>query len=201
MLGQRRPFCLLARDVAQRRDPILRESSAWHQVSALAHQRGRSLDRLQLRRAFPSHSHDTSVANSAIRLDGREGKALPRRTVCTVSRQTWRCAASRRKDDLAPRGTPRGVQAIYPHRSTQIPPRIPPNTSDDNGASETASDDKPAIYRDYSRALDFNGWGWTAIWRREWDSNPRYGFPYTRFPSERLQPLGHPSGNGAAPAI
>jgi hypothetical protein len=35
-------------------------------------------------------------------------------------------------------------------------------------------------------------------WRREWDSNPRYGFPYTRFPSERLQPLGHPSaGRGA----
>jgi hypothetical protein len=32
-----------------------------------------------------------------------------------------------------------------------------------------------------------------AFWRREWDSNPRYGFPYTRFPSERLQPLGHPS--------
>jgi hypothetical protein len=30
-------------------------------------------------------------------------------------------------------------------------------------------------------------------WRREWDSNPRYSFPYTRFPSERLQPLGHPS--------
>ena len=33
-------------------------------------------------------------------------------------------------------------------------------------------------------------------WRREWDSNPRYGFPYTRFPSERLKPLGHPSGYG-----
>ena len=30
-------------------------------------------------------------------------------------------------------------------------------------------------------------------WRRERDSNPRYGFPYTRFPSVRLQPLGHPS--------
>jgi hypothetical protein len=30
-------------------------------------------------------------------------------------------------------------------------------------------------------------------WRREWDSNPRYGFPYTRFPSVRLKPLGHPS--------
>jgi hypothetical protein len=32
------------------------------------------------------------------------------------------------------------------------------------------------------------------VWRREWDSNPRYGFPYTRFPSVRLKPLGHPSG-------
>ena len=31
-------------------------------------------------------------------------------------------------------------------------------------------------------------------WRRGWDSNPRYSFPYTRFPSVRLQPLGHPSG-------
>ena len=31
-------------------------------------------------------------------------------------------------------------------------------------------------------------------WRTGWDSNPRYGFPYTRFPSERLQPLGHLSG-------
>ena len=28
-------------------------------------------------------------------------------------------------------------------------------------------------------------------WRRERDSNPRYSFPYTRFPSVRLQPLGH----------
>src|SRR5205085_699573 len=29
------------------------------------------------------------------------------------------------------------------------------------------------------------------LWWRERDSNPRYGFPYTRFPSVRLQPLGH----------
>ena len=28
-------------------------------------------------------------------------------------------------------------------------------------------------------------------WRRGRDSNPRYSFPYTRFPSVRLQPLGH----------
>ena len=33
-----------------------------------------------------------------------------------------------------------------------------------------------------------------VIWRREWDSNPRYGFPHTRFPSVRLKPLGHLSG-------
>src|SRR5579863_2911495 len=46
------------------------------------------------------------------------------------------------------------------------------------------------------------------VWRREWDSNPRYGFPYTRFPSVRLQPLGHLSGagcreaqNGATPRL
>src|ERR1700731_2303417 len=38
-------------------------------------------------------------------------------------------------------------------------------------------------------ALYFN-----MIWRREWDSNPRYGFPHTRFPSVRLKPLGHLSG-------
>jgi len=24
-------------------------------------------------------------------------------------------------------------------------------------------------------------------WRREWDSNPRYGFPYTHFPSVRRE--------------
>ncbi len=28
-------------------------------------------------------------------------------------------------------------------------------------------------------------------WRRERDSNPRYGFPHTRVPGVRLQPLGH----------
>ena len=28
-------------------------------------------------------------------------------------------------------------------------------------------------------------------WRREWDSNPRWRLNQTRFPSVRLQPLGH----------
>jgi hypothetical protein len=41
-------------------------------------------------------------------------------------------------------------------------------------------------------------------WRREWDSNPRYAFTHTRFPSVRLKPLGHlsrgpePRSSGAA---
>ena len=29
------------------------------------------------------------------------------------------------------------------------------------------------------------------MWRREWDSNPRYAFTYTRVPGVRLKPLGH----------
>ena len=29
------------------------------------------------------------------------------------------------------------------------------------------------------------------VWRRERDSNPRYGHPHTRFPSVLLKPLGH----------
>ena len=33
--------------------------------------------------------------------------------------------------------------------------------------------------------------GSRETWRRERDSNPRYGFPYTRFPSVLLKPLGH----------
>ncbi len=31
----------------------------------------------------------------------------------------------------------------------------------------------------------------SAKWRREGDSNPRYGYPYTRFPGEPFQPLRH----------
>ena len=31
----------------------------------------------------------------------------------------------------------------------------------------------------------------SVIWRREWDSNPRYGFPHAGFQDQYLQPLGH----------
>ena len=37
------------------------------------------------------------------------------------------------------------------------------------------------------------GWRGQTSWRREWDSNPRYAYTHTRFPSVRLKPLGHPS--------
>ena len=36
-------------------------------------------------------------------------------------------------------------------------------------------------------------WANELSWRKEWDSNPRYAFTHTRFPSVRLKPLGHPS--------
>src|ERR1700745_3063571 len=36
------------------------------------------------------------------------------------------------------------------------------------------------------------------IWRRGWDSNPRYGFPYARFRGEYFQPLSHLSADGEA---
>ena len=49
------------------------------------------------------------------------------------------------------------------------------------------------------------GWGSLAyalrfpsegIWRRERDSNPRYGFPYSGFQDRLFQPLTHPSACG-----
>src|SRR6266545_3759540 len=63
-----------------------------------------------------------------------------------------------------------------------------------------SSYNKPLIYFGFRRALSQDiVEKRRAFWRREWDSNPRYGFPYTRFPSVRLQPLGHPSARGRAP--
>ena len=50
---------------------------------------------------------------------------------------------------------------------------------------------KPAVIGDFSAAKSSGELWLQQDWRREWDSNPRYGFPYTRFPSVRLQPLGH----------
>lgn len=70
---------------------------------------------------------------------------------------------------------------------------------------------------DLTVANEFVGWlgGWLRVfrkntaksivykgfWRREWDSNPRYGCPHTRFPSVRLQPLGHPSRSAETAAL
>jgi hypothetical protein len=53
----------------------------------------------------------------------------------------------------------------------------------------------PVVIGNFSAAKSSGEFWSRQDWRREWDSNPRYGFPYTRFPSERLQPLGHPSAS------
>ena len=53
--------------------------------------------------------------------------------------------------------------------------------------------------------LGKQGWEFSALqtgWRRERDSNPRYGFPYSGFQDRPFQPLTHPSGEiGALLAI
>ncbi len=36
-----------------------------------------------------------------------------------------------------------------------------------------------------------------GLWRRDRDSNPGYGLPYTHFPGVRLRPLGHLSAGNA----
>src|SRR6187551_3268404 len=40
-----------------------------------------------------------------------------------------------------------------------------------------------------------------SLIRREWDSNPRWSFPHTRFPSVLLQPLGHLSRLQSLPTL
>src|SRR5271165_631335 len=48
------------------------------------------------------------------------------------------------------------------------------------------------LFRETMRATRFIVWkNPCAKWRRGWDSNPRSGFPDTRFPSVLLKPLGH----------
>src|ERR1700753_1752010 len=73
-----------------------------------------------------------------------------------------------------------------------------------NGASEAAASTRRigSNCTDRCESLVFlranprqeNAFKINALWRREWDSNPRYSFPHTRFPSVRLKPLGHLSG-------
>jgi hypothetical protein len=41
----------------------------------------------------------------------------------------------------------------------------------------------------------------TKTWRRERDSNPRNGFPFSGFQDHRHRPLGHPSASNSRPEI
>src|ERR1700732_3931565 len=61
-------------------------------------------------------------------------------------------------------------------------------------SSTVASLEKPPFIGRFSACSLMEKSGGRHEWRREWDSNPRYGFPHTRFPSVRLKPLGHLSG-------
>src|SRR5579863_3651927 len=40
-----------------------------------------------------------------------------------------------------------------------------------------------------------------TVWRRERDSNPRYGFPYSGFQDRLFQPLTHPSAGVTSHAL
>ena len=79
---------------------------------------------------------------------------------------------------LLPSG-PGGVHE-FPLRKTRLLPR--PHSKMKNGSTISL---KPIIYGQTYSILPDNKW------RRERDSNPRYSFPYTRFPGVLLQPLGH----------
>src|SRR5580704_3370663 len=46
-------------------------------------------------------------------------------------------------------------------------------------------------FRSLSNVLCLRGGQSVFLWRRGWDSNPRYGFPYTAFPVLPVQPLLH----------
>ena len=52
---------------------------------------------------------------------------------------------------------------------------------------------RPVFIGDFARLKGDREFWTRTRWRRERDSNPRYGFPHTHFPGVRLQPLGHPS--------
>src|SRR5579863_7059455 len=49
------------------------------------------------------------------------------------------------------------------------------------------------------RRCEFSGV--QTVWRRERDSNPRYGFPYSGFQDRLFQPLTHPSAGGGVDRV
>ena len=84
-------------------------------------------------------------------------------------------------------------RGLVPRSFSSVPRELPPKPLDGNAPGRTRLDAdfaKPLVWLRFS---DQAGHCWSSIWRRERDSNPRYGCPYTHFPGVRLQPLGHPS--------
>jgi hypothetical protein len=112
--------------------------------------------------------------NSRVRPRGLVGGSDLKRSCIeeTVTRRAKTARFSRRsaatfQSRLPPKRGKRSLMGAPPECSTAQMHRV----------------DKRLFLKDFFATVD--------QWRREWDSNPRYGFPHTRFPSVRLKPLGH----------
>ena len=133
------------------------------------------------RRAGPGllASHDdTRKGSNNWRRGGIAGSTcLPRSTACRHQRPSHTALSTPGSPRLAPH--PTSASANPPPRATRPPPTAashPPSPHPSSTASSTDPAD-PCVT--------------SAGWRRGRDSNPRYGYPYTRFPSVLLKPLGH----------
>jgi hypothetical protein len=107
------------------------------------------------------------------------------------------CGEPTHKSISAPPTTPAAVRHVRPTRFTHMPTHANPQlrATADGPNEQIISENRP-FFNMFAGGCEQPR---TLGWRREWDSNPRYGCPYTRFPSVRLRPLGHPSVPGNSP--
>jgi hypothetical protein len=130
--------------------------------------------------------HDLVVFNSALITLGVSSAAFAavgaaRRILTPISANPWKRASG----NSVPKPSSTKLQRKMANQRTRFGPARAPQS---RGRCESDCHTRP------NRSIGTVGEGcFLRRWRREWDSNPRYGFPYTRFPSVRLKPLGHPS--------
>jgi hypothetical protein len=90
------------------------------------------------------------------------------------------CALAGRYADRAHKSPATAYRANFIGRKTRSNRVVPRGLSD--GAHGSHACTRLTLYQE-------SGWRW----RRRWDSNPRYGFPYAALAKLCLQPLGHVS--------
>jgi hypothetical protein len=112
---------------------------------------------------------------------GADGGQIARRMTCSIVQRKDRHQSERKPPDFPPTGDDFSVE-LPPNRATRSLTGAPPGCS----TVQMHRFKKCLFLKDFFATEN--------RWRREWDSNPRYGFPHTRFPSVRLKPLGHLSG-------